>query len=442
MTREEQVLACLSQVQDPDLGRDIVSLNFVKNLRIDQDGKVWFVLELTTPACPLRSRFQEECRRLLLAIDWVTGVEVTISARPNQVRDGDADGLKKVAHLLAVFSCKGGVGKSTVAVNLAFALKQQGARVGIFDADIYGPSLPTMVSAPSRGLRQKGELIEPIYYGEMPLMSFAYAATDPDAPAVMRGPMVSNLIRQLFTQTDWGELDYLIVDMPPGTGDIQLTLAQIAPFTAAVMVTTPQNISFIDVAKGIRMFDKVEIPTIAVVENMSCFVCPDCGGVHEIFGRGAARKLKEQFGFEQPFSLPIDPAVASCGDTGSPIVATQPESETAKRYGELAAELVREVSRIAYGDKATVALRVDPKQGLVFSRGGKEQRVWSAFELRRACRCALCVDERTGEPLPALDAIPADVTPGEIAPLGNYAFTVEWSDGHHSIYPHQALGRE
>ena len=276
MDRKAQVLDKLKGVIDPDLGKDIVTLGFVKDLNIDDTGNVSFNLELTTPACPVKDQFRASCEELLGELDWVGDVAVTMTAQQRKKPAQSGNGLSQVRHIIAVASCKGGVGKSTVAVNLAFTLSRMGAAVGIFDADVYGPSLPTLVNAPFHGLFQDGDSIIPVEHDGVKLMSFAYAAAPQGEgrPAIMRGPMVSQVINQLLTGTGWGELDYLILDMPPGTGDIQLTVAQLVPMSAAVIVTTPQQISFVDVVKGVEMFDQLKIPTIAVVENMSYFMTP------------------------------------------------------------------------------------------------------------------------------------------------------------------------
>ncbi|KAL5973016.1 hypothetical protein ACLOJK_039823 [Asimina triloba] len=270
---DKDVLKALSQIIDPDFGTDIVSCGFVKDLHIDETlGEVSFRLELTTPACPIKDMFEQQANEVVAALPWVSKVNVTMSAQPARpIFAGQLPrGLQTISNIVAVSSCKGGVGKSTVAVNLAYTLAGMGARVGIFDADVYGPSLPTMVSPENRDLEAatfqnpEKRTILPTEYLGVKLVSFGFAG---QGRAIMRGPMVSGVINQLLTTTEWypfrfcsemGELDYLVIDMPPGTGDIQLTLCQVVPLTAAVIVTTPQKLAFIDVAKGVRMFSKLK----------------------------------------------------------------------------------------------------------------------------------------------------------------------------------------
>jgi len=441
MSKKDEVLDSMRGIIDPDLGRDIVELGFIKDLEID-DGTVGFTVELTTPACPVKEMFREQCTQAVNAIPWVDNVTVELSAAPVAARSKDtAPGLKQVRHIIAVASCKGGVGKSTVAVNLAFTLANQGAQVGIFDADIYGPSLPTMVQADFDGLFQKDGLILPVTHRGLKLMSFAYMTSNQESgPAIMRGPMVSQVVSQLLTTTNWGALDYLVLDLPPGTGDIQLTICQLVPLTAAVMVTTPQDISFIDVVKGIQMFDKLNVPTVAVVENMSGFVCGNCGEHHEIFGRGAMRRLVEQFGFENAFSIPIHPDITRSGDSGRPIVTWPDADEITANYAAIGRAVVREVSKVAHGGIAQPEVRFDSDSGtIVFKPVDGDETSVTAQELRRRCRCARCIHELTGESLLDPGSVADDITASNLQPLGNYAIALDWSDGHNSIYPYATL---
>lgn len=443
MSRQDEVLDSMRGIIDPDLGRDIVSLGFIKNLDISDDGDVAFAVELTTPACPVKEQFRDSCEQAVSAIDWVKQVQVTMSAQKGREPLAQVGaGLSQVNNIVAVASCKGGVGKSTVAVNLAFAMAQRGAKVGIFDADIFGPSLATMVKIDFKGLYQDSdERIIPVERDGVKLMSFAFANSKRGEPAVMRGPMVTNVINQLISSTNWGELDYLVIDMPPGTGDIQLTLSQVIPMTAAVIVTTPQEISFVDVVKGIKMFDMMKVPTVAVVENMSYFVCDKCDTRHEFFGAGALRKLVEQFGFENTISLPVDPQISAHCDAGQPIVLESPEAAASKDYFNLADVVVREISKLLYSETPKPEVRYVSGEGILFNMD-EDERIISPAVLRRHCRCAQCVSEMSGEKVLCDEDIPEDIIPEQISPMGNYAVTVSWSDGHGSIYPFEALKSE
>ncbi len=434
-----EVLNALTSVIDPDLNKDIVSLGFVKNLSVN-DGKVSFTVELTTPACPLKASFKNLCEEAVGALDWVKSVEVNMSAKPRPAaKKSELNGLSKVARIVAVSSCKGGVGKSTTAVNLAFALSQSGASVGLLDADIYGPSLPTLVKTDFDGLYRHGDLIAPVEFNGVKLMSFGFA-TDPDKAAVMRGPMVSGIISQLAGETDWGELDYLIVDMPPGTGDIQLTLTQKMPFTGAVVVTTPQKLSLVDVVKGIQMFETVKVPVLAAVENMSYFICKGCKEKHFPFGKGAMRAIQEQYGIKNTLEIPIIETLTVTSDQGIPAVLFEPNSEVSTLYHSLAASLVREISILENTSTNVPEVTYESGRGIIITTQNNVSRIISPADLRRHCRCALCVNEHTGEQILKPEDIAESVYPISINKMGNYAVAVKWSDGHNSsIYPYDKL---
>lgn len=445
MSRDTEILDCLRHIIDPDLRKDIVSLGFIKNLKYDETGRVAFMVELTTPACPIKEQFKQQCEQAVRALPWVTNVEVTMSARPREAGTNPllarAPGLEKVRFIVAVSSCKGGVGKSTTAVNLAYSLAQLGARVGLFDADVYGPSLPTLVSPKERELFMRNELIQPLEFEGVRLMSFGFVPAGPGGgAAIMRGPMVTQIINQLLTTTEWGELDYLVLDMPPGTGDIQLTLTQIIPITAAVIVTTPQQLSFVDVVKGIQMFDKLKVPTVAVVENMSYFLCPDNGKKYYLFGQGARRKLVEQFGICNSFEIPIEPEISRLSDSGMPVVLADRDGAVAKLYAEIAGSVVREIAKLEHGGLARPKVAFTADRGIVMTFANGEQKVCSPAAVRRACRCAHCIEEFSGKPLLDPASVPENIYPRSITPMGNYAVAISWSDGHSSsIYPYELL---
>ncbi|MCP4200043.1 MAG: P-loop NTPase [Proteobacteria bacterium] len=437
-SKKSQVLDALRVVIDPDLGQDIVTLGFIKELNIEEHA-VSFTVELTTPACPLKAQFKTLCEDAVSALSWVDEVKVKMSARPQKKRGINGSGLARVGHIVGVSSCKGGVGKSTVAVNLAYVLAQSGAKVGIFDADVYGPSLPTLVKLADTEVRSDGNLIQPLEFKGVKLMSFGYVTQATDA-AIMRGPMVSSVINQLAGNTNWGALDYLIVDMPPGTGDIQLTLTQNLPFTGAVIVTTPQKLSFVDVVRGISMFNTVKVPTLAVVENMSHFVCDSCDKKHFPFGQGAMDRLKDQFGIENRFEIPLLPEMTRLSDLGRPAVLEQPEGKLGSCYSDIAGAVVREISRLEHGSLVHPAVRFEEGKGIVVTSSNGQEHIIDSADLRRRCSCAACKDEFTGEPILHAEDIADDVIPTEIEPVGNYAVGIKWSDGHtSSIYPYDSI---
>lgn len=440
--RTQQLLDVLSEVIDPDLHQNIVALGFIKEIDFTEvpglSGlfDVSFKVELTTPACPIKEVFQSDCKRLAEGIDWIGKADVTMTASPPGANTSTPTGaFDYVNSIIAVASCKGGVGKSTTAVNLAFSLAAQGARVGIMDADIYGPSLPTLVEPDDRAVQFSDGRIQPLTCKGVKLMSFGYV--NPDS-AIMRGPMIANVLNQLLTTTQWGVLDYLILDLPPGTGDVQLTLSQLVNINAAVIVTTPQKLSFVDVVKGIDMFDKVSVPSVAVVENMSYFVAPGSETRHFIFGKGHQKRLVEQYGITNSFSMPIDPELSEKSDNGIPFVTTQPDSLVAKEYSQLASCVVREVAKIKHGGLGIPEVSFDEKSGyLLVKRPHKDevQKVWPA-DLRRECRCALCVDEMTGRLKLDPDSVSDSIKPSNLRPVGNYALEINWSDGHPSLFPY------
>jgi Mrp family chromosome partitioning ATPase/DUF971 family protein len=333
--------------------------------------------------------------------------------------------LSKVKHVIAISSCKGGVGKSTIACALAWELARRGLKTGLLDADIYGPSLPSLFQLYNAQIQtNEFKMIAPIEYKGLRIMSFGFLLGD--APAVMRGPIVTRYIQQLLFQTDWGELDFLIVDMPPGTGDVQLTITQSIKLTGAVIVTTHHTLSLVDTARGILMFEKVKVPILGVVENMAYFIAPDTGKKYYIFGEQKAGALSTRFGVKTLAEVPIQETLS--GDM---------RAYRANPYIQKAAEeLLQAVERAqsSQSDLKDVGIR-DGQVVLVFS-DGREMSA-KAFDLRANCLCASCVSEVTGQRLVDAKKIPADINPVEILPLGNYAVGISWSDGHSSgIYPY------
>ncbi len=354
---EEVVINSLRQIIDPDLRKDIVSLGFIKDLKIS-GGDVSFRIVLTTPACPVKELMESQANEIVSGLEGVTGVKVTMDAEVPQGR-GIANNIAipGVRNIIAVSSGKGGVGKSTVAVNLAVSLAKDGARVGIMDADVYGPNVPMMLGT---GYGQpdieNGKLV-PIRAHGVKMISMA-VLVPPDKPMILRGPMLHGVVRQFLSDVDWGELDYLIVDMPPGTGDVQLSLAQLVPVQGAVLVTTPQEVSLADVRRAVAMFEQVKIPVLGVIENMSYFIAPDTGNKYEIFGRGGGQKLCDEFGLNFLGEVPMSIEVREGGDKGIPVVVSFPESPQALAFDNVAQEVARQVSIEAMKPELVIKTRV------------------------------------------------------------------------------------
>lgn len=369
-------------------------------------------------------------------VKWVKDCKVTVA--PAEVKAKDMGHLKLVKNIIAVASCKGGVGKSTVAVNLAFSISKLGYKVGIFDADIYGPSLPTLINTSSylESPAEDPKSIIPISYEGVKCMSYGYASSN--KKAVFRGPIVTNLTRQLLFSTLWGDLDYLILDTPPGTGDIQITLCQELPISSAVIVTTPQKLSFVDVLKGIEMFDDLKVPTVAVIENMAFFQCGNCKELHRPFGIGYRNMLVKQFGIKNSYELPMHEHYSKYGDLGTPLVLVLPEkSELVERFVKIAKDVVEETKRCG---KEKPEVSYNAKEGkIVMKFDGKEKKI-DPLNMRNQCNCAACIDEFSGKKLFKREMIPQDVYPVRMENKGNYAVAVVWSDGHRSsLYPFAQL---
>jgi ATP-binding protein involved in chromosome partitioning len=339
----EQVLDALRPIVDPDFHRSIVELGFVKDVRVD-GGQVSFRIELTTPACPVKAEFERQAREAVQGLPGVSQVEVTMTAntRGSQRTMGE-DILGGVRNVVAVASGKGGVGKSTVAVNLALALAKSGARVGLMDADIYGPSIPLMLGVSGQPQVTPDRKILPKESYGLRLMSIGFLAGE-NAPVIWRGPMVHGVIRQFLSDVDWGELDYLVLDLPPGTGDAALTICQSAPLSGAVIVTTPQEVALIDARKGLRMFQRVNVPVLGIVENMSSFECPGCHQRHAIFGEGGGERAARELGVDLLARVPLQPDVVQAGDEGKPTVVSSPDSPAGKAFEELAGAVARKLS--------------------------------------------------------------------------------------------------
>lgn len=344
LVTEGQVLNSLRSVEDPDLKKDVVSLGFIKNLKVE-GGRVSFELELTTPACPMKDQLKTAAEEAVKRIEGVTevNVEVTSSVSSHRI-PGNEEILPGVKNIVAVASGKGGVGKSTVSVSLAVAMAKTGAKVGLLDTDIYGPSIPIMMGVTEKPEIRGDKLIPIVKYG-VSLMSIGFMIPE-DTPLIWRGPMVMKAVEQLLTDVEWGELDYLLMDLPPGTGDVQLTLSQKVPLTGAVIVTTPQDVALLDVVRGISMFRKLNVPILGVVENMSFFSCPHCGGRSDIFSHGGGRSASEKL--DVPFlgEVPIDLKIREGGDAGRPVTADDASSPQSRVFMSLGEQLAARISAL------------------------------------------------------------------------------------------------
>lgn len=345
------VLEVLKPVQDPELRKSLVDLNMIRNVAIDQ-GNVSFTLVLTTPACPLRQFIVEECEKAVKTLPGVADVTVEVTAEtPQQKALPDRSGIPGVKNIVAISSGKGGVGKSTIAVNVAVALAQAGASVGLIDADIYGPNAPMMLGLEGASVLveqgAQGEILEPAFNHGVKLVSMGFLI-DKDQPVIWRGPMLNGIIRQFLYQVNWGLLDYLIVDMPPGTGDAQLTMAQAVPMAGAVIVTTPQSVALLDSRRGLKMFQQLHVPVLGIVENMSYFVPPDMPDKqYDIFGSAGGEKTASELQVPLLGCVPLEIPLREGGDRGVPIVLAAPDSASAKALVAVAEHIAARVSVMA-----------------------------------------------------------------------------------------------
>lgn len=343
MITEPDILNALRTIEDPDLHKDIVSLGFVKDIRI-AGGNVAFTIEMTTPACPVREKFKTDAGAAVSKIPGVTSVDVTMTSQVRPSRSETKTQLiPGVLNIVPVASGKGGVGKSTVSANLALALAQMGARVGLMDADIYGPSIPLIMGVKEHPqILDDRRIIPPVQHG-VKIISMGFFLQEDEA-VIWRGPMLIQMITQFLGDVEWGDLDYLVVDLPPGTGDIQLTLCQKIPLTGAVIVSTPQDVALKVAQKAISLFQKLKCPVLGIIENMSYLICKHCGGREEVFGNGGARRAAVDLDIPFLGEIPLAPAIRIASDLGKPLMVSDPESPYAKAFLHVAEDMAAQIS--------------------------------------------------------------------------------------------------
>src|SRR5712691_639561 len=353
---QKNVLEALKVVNDPDLHRDIVTLGFIKDLTID-GGRVAFTIELTTPACPVKDQMRDQARAAVMQLSGVSAVDVTMSARVREAvgSDGPRQSIPGVKNVIAVGAGKGGVGKTTVAVNLAIALAKCGSKVGIIDADIYGPNVPIMLGLKTQ-LTTDGQKIVPAEKYGLQVISMGFLTGD-DAPIIWRGPMLHGALQQFFREVHWTDLDYLIIDLPPGTGDVVLSLSQTVPVAGAIIVTTPQLVALADSRRAVAMYKKLNIPPLGIVENMSYFVCPNCNHEADIFGHGGGEAMASDLNVPFLGRIPIYQPIREGSDTGVPLLIGEPDAPAARAFTMAAERAAAQVSIASY-QRPTIPLMV------------------------------------------------------------------------------------
>jgi ATP-binding protein involved in chromosome partitioning len=350
------VLEALKVVRDPDLQRDIVTLGFIKDLTID-GGQVAFKIELTTPACPVKDQMRDQARAAVLRVPGVSAVDVHMTARVREAvgADGSRQSVPGVKNVIAVGAGKGGVGKTTVAVNIAIALAKCGGKVGIIDADIYGPNVPIMLGMKTQ-LTTDGQKIVPAEKYGLQVISMGFLTGD-DAPIIWRGPMLHGALQQFFREVAWTNLDYLVIDLPPGTGDVALSLSQTVPVAGAIVVTTPQQVSLADSRRAVAMYKKLNIPTLGIIENMAYFVCPSCSHEADIFGHGGGEQMAAELGAPFLGRIPIYQPIREGSDSGVPLMISEPDSPAGRALMAAAERTAAQVSIASY-NRPTIQLTV------------------------------------------------------------------------------------
>jgi ATP-binding protein involved in chromosome partitioning len=350
---EKDILRALSQVQDPDLKKDLVTLGMIKDVRV-KDGEISLTIVLTTPACPLKNKLENDSRDAVLKLSGVKIVKVKFDSSVVPFKKISAEDLiPQVKNTIAVASGKGGVGKSTISVNIALALSNCLAKVGLFDADIYGPTIPQMLGVKSgngsvgKEVYAKAGKIIPVQNYNLKIISIDFFLEE-STPVIWRGPLVAGAIQQFLRDVDWGELDYMIIDLPPGTGDAQLTLAQTIPLTGVVIVTTPQDVAKKIAVKALKLFQQLNVPILGIIENMSYFVCPHCGKRSDIFSSGGGRKAGQDLGVPFLGEIPLDMNLRVSGDEGEPFLLKFPDSEISQIFAQIAGNLARQISILSH----------------------------------------------------------------------------------------------
>tara|TARA_B100000315_G_scaffold258943_1_gene312871 strand:+ start:1423 stop:2742 length:1320 start_codon:yes stop_codon:yes gene_type:complete len=428
---EKTILDSLRHIIDPDLDKDIVSLGFVKNIAIDGEN-ISFDIELTTPACPIKDEFQSKAKGAVLKLAGVKNVKINMtSVKKKSSFDTlqENSTLKDVKTIIAISSCKGGVGKSTIAAHIALEVANRGFKVGLLDTDIFGPSIPTLfdIGNDEKVYANEDKQIIPIEKYSLKIMSFGLVLGD--GPAVLRGPLVNQYLMQILHNTAWGELDYLFIDMPPGTGDIQLTLTQSVQLDGAVVITTRQSLSLVDVSRGILMFENVKVPMLGIVENMSYFACEQCGTKNNIFGESKTRSLGERFGLDALAEIPIQ----------KEFNAKISEYKKNQYFSQAADKVIMAVGKLSLLEDKLPQVNFDKNSVNLKWSDGRKTAIDNRT-LRLACECARCVDELSGEKTLKESEVNSDMAATEVTPLGNYAIGIKWNDGHlSSIYSYDKL---
>lgn len=456
---QDQVLEALSGVRNPDFGDEgIVSLGQVGDIRVCAPI-VSVAINLPNVGSAAAGHLRQQARDALLSLPGIARAEVSVRATvpesktarvggPGPARRGPGPAPptpsrpEGVRNVVAIASGKGGVGKSTLSANLAAALALDGARVGLLDADVYGPSQTTMFGRDDRPKADEQRRLLPLEAHGVRFISMGMLSSK-ETPVIWRGPMASRLVQQFFSGVVWGELDYLLVDLPPGTGDVQLTIAQTAALAGAVIVTTPQAVARTIAEKGLRMFQPVQVPVLGVVENMDGFVCPHCAEVTHIFSRGGGESVARDLGLEFLGGVPLDPRVVVAGDEGVPTVIRDPESPAASACRAIARRVSLAVARVNQGQASGIAEAVDVADGAIAVRwadGGTDRLDFET--LRNNCPCATCVDEWSGKRRSLTLLLPSNFGPRRLVPVGNYGVQIHWNDGHQTgIFSHQLLRR-